>query len=171
MSWANCDIFPVVCTLAMQLHNTFVHCILTFNLSQFWLSRMKKVQWEKKHAKHSVSEILMSVSCLRCYCDILWFVTVMPVCPQSNKTDAACSCSFWSEQLHITCPHNLHIAPVDLFCLLDPLKTSQIADRNHQWKDCPWHVFWLCLWCVYSMMKWNLLIASSFAQQTDLFKD
>lgn len=157
------------CSYITHLSIVFLHLTFLNSDSQEW----KKCNGKKKHVKwvRSVSEILRSVSCLRCYCDILWFVTVMSVCPQSNKTDAACSCSFWSEQLHITCPHNLHIAPVDLFCLLDPLKTSQIADRNHQWKDCPWHVFWLCLWCVYSMMKWNLLIASSFAQQTDLFKD
>lgn len=110
-----------------------------------------------------VSIILRSVPILRCYCDPLWIVAPMTVCPQSDEMDAACSCSSHSEQLHnITCPHNLHITPVDALCLPN---TSKCHKWREEWRDCPWHVVWLCLWYPYCAMKWNLLVAIGFAQQ------
>ncbi len=45
------------------------------------------------------------------------------------------------------------------------LKMPPTADGDREWRDCPWHVAWLCLWYPYCEMKWNLLIPSSFAQQ------
>lgn len=137
------------CSYITHLSIVFWHLTFLNSGCQEW----KKCNGKKKHAKHSLSEILRSVSCLRCYCDICLqlFILIGAAAHHMSPQSPYCTCWFvlssWSP------------------------KTSQIADRNHQWKDCPWHVFWLCLWCVYSMMKWNLLIASSFAQQTDLFKD
>lgn len=44
--------------------------------------------------------------------------------PQSDEMDATRSCSFHSEQLYnITCPHNLHITPVD---------SPRLADRSRR---------------------------------------
>lgn len=40
------------------------------------------------------------------------------------------------------------------------VKAPLTADEDREWRDCPWHVVWLCLWYPHCEMKWNLLIAS-----------